>query len=199
MTSDSASIAKDQTKLSRLPFLAAAGMVGGSEPGRLFSGRGEDALAGHTLDHADDLDNGLVLWRRPLADQQDRCFLSRGWLALLVMPVFIISLAQVLGAFIAGDPPFAGLEKTQLARTYAWLASAFFAVGLGYLLMRLARMTSWMHIRRIGAAAAFGILSVITFRAAWMASFINYDLPTELLVYAHAGPASSGCWMTLKR
>ena len=45
-----------------------------------------------------------------------------------------------------------------------------------------------MHIRRIGAAAAFAILSLITFRAAWMASFINYDLPTELLVYAHAAP-----------
>jgi len=116
-------------------------------------------------------------------------FLSRGWLALLLMPAFIISLAQVLGAFIVGDPPFAGLEKAELGRTYAWLASAFLAAGLGYLLMRLARWTTWMHIRRIGAATVFGILSVLTFRAAWMASFINYDLPTELLVYAHAAPA----------
>ncbi len=115
-------------------------------------------------------------------------FLSRGWLALLVTPVFLVCLAQVLGAYIVGDPPFAGLEQAQLRRTYAWLASLFLALGLGYLLMRLARWTSWMHIRRIGAATAFAILSVITFRAAWMASFINYDLPTELLVYAHAAP-----------
>ena len=116
-------------------------------------------------------------------------FVSRGWLALLLMPAFVICLAQVIGAFIAGDPPFAGLERLQLARTYAWLASLFVAVGLGYLLARLAGLTSWIHIRRIGAVAIFSILSVITFRAAWMASFINYDLPTELLVYAHAAPA----------
>ena len=116
-------------------------------------------------------------------------FAARGWLALLLTPAFLICLAQVLGAFIAGDPPFAGLEKAQLGRTYAWLAALFVSVGLGYLLLRLARMTSWMHIRRIGAAAAFSILGVITLRAAWMASFVNYDLPTELLVYAHAGPA----------
>ena len=115
-------------------------------------------------------------------------FLSRGWLALLLMPVFLICVGQVLGAFIAGDPPFAGLQQMQLGRTYAWLASLFVAIGLGYLLMRLARLTTWMHIRRVGAAAAFGILSLFTLRAAWMASFINYDLPTELLVYAHAAP-----------
>ncbi|MYE28009.1 MAG: TIGR03663 family protein, partial [Chloroflexi bacterium] len=116
-------------------------------------------------------------------------FVSRGWLALLLMPAFVICLAQVVGAFIAGDPPFAGLERFQLARAYAWLASLFVAVGLGYLLARLAGQTTWMHIRRVGAVAAFAILSALTFRAAWMASFINYDLPTELLVYAHAAPA----------
>ena len=58
-------------------------------------------------------------------------FRARGWLALLLMPAFIISLAQVLGAAIAGDPPFAGLEQVQLGRTYAWLASLFFTIGLG--------------------------------------------------------------------
>ena len=116
-------------------------------------------------------------------------FLSRGWLALLIMPVFVVCLVQVVGAFIAGDPPFAGLEKAQLERTYEWLASLFVAIGVGYLLFRLASQTRWIHLRRICAAVIFGLLSVVTFRAAWMASFINYDLPTELLVYAHAAPA----------
>lgn len=116
-------------------------------------------------------------------------FAARGWLALLLMPAFLVCLGQVLGAFIAGDPPFAGLEKAQLGRTYAWLASLFVALGLGWVFLRLARQTSPLHIRRLGAAAIFGLLSIITLRAAWTASFINYDLPTELLVYAHASPA----------
>ena len=46
-----------------------------------------------------------------------------------------------------------------------------------------------MHLRRLCAAVIFGLLCILTARAAWMASFINYDLPTELLVYAHAAPA----------
>ncbi len=116
-------------------------------------------------------------------------FLSRGWTALLLSPLFLVSLAQVIGAFIGGDPPFMGLSKLQLERTYEWLASLIVAAGLGYVLLRLARKTSWMHVRRIIAVTIFSLLGVFTFRAAWMASFINYDLPTEFLVYAHAGPS----------
>ena len=116
-------------------------------------------------------------------------FLARGWIALLLAPVFLASLAQVLGAFIAGDPPFAGLATAQLERSYAWLASLIVAAGSGYGLTRLARGAGWLQIRRLLALAAFGLLSLLTLRAAWMASFINYDLPTEFLVYAHAGPA----------
>lgn len=118
-----------------------------------------------------------------------KLFLARGWMALLLLPPFLLSLAQVVGAFIAGDPPFAGLELAQLERTYAWLAALFVSVGLAYVLARLARSTNWLHLRRLCAVAVFALLGVFTFRAAWMASFINYDLPTEFLVYAHAGPA----------
>ena len=116
-------------------------------------------------------------------------FLSRGWITLFMMPIFLICLAQALGAFIIGDPPFVGLSISQLERTYEWLASLLIAISLGYVLIRLARLTSWMHIRRLCAVTIFGLLGLVTARAAWAASFINYDLPTELLVYAHAAPA----------
>ena len=116
-------------------------------------------------------------------------FLARGWIALLVLLPFVLSLTQVLGAFAVGDPPFAGLERAQLERTYAWLAALTVSVVLAYVLVRLARLTNWRHIRRLCAVTVFALLSVVTFRAGWMASFINYDLPTELLVYAHAAPA----------
>ena len=116
-------------------------------------------------------------------------FLSRGWLALLIMPVFLISLAHVIGAYLIGDPPFVGLSQAQLERTYEWLASLLIALILGYLLARIARHAGWIQLRRIVAVAVFGLLSVLTWRAAWMASFVNYDLATEFLVYAHSAPA----------
>ncbi len=116
-------------------------------------------------------------------------FLSRGWIALLLTPLFLISLFRVVGSVIAGDMPFAGLARHQLEQTYEWLAALIIVIALGFVLMRLARFTGWLHIRRILSVALFSLLGVFTLRAAWMASFINYDLPTELLVYAHAGPA----------
>jgi len=178
----------DEDKLGRLPFLlllawwAVLNLVGYSLAGEKMPWLGTHLTTPMIL---------ITAWYfgGVLSRVDTTQFRARGWLALLLMPAFVISLAQVLGAFIAGNPPFAGLEQVQLGRTYAWLASLFLTVGLGYLLLRLARLTSWMHIRRLGAAAVFGILSLLTLRAAWMASFINYDLPTELLVYAHAAPA----------
>ena len=116
-------------------------------------------------------------------------FLARGWIALLLSPIFLVSLAQVIGAVVGGDPPFTGLAKTQLERTYSWLASLIITLAVGYALLRLARQASWILIRRILAVSTVSLLGLLTFRAAWMASFINYDLPTEFLVYAHAGPA----------
>ena len=112
-----------------------------------------------------------------------------GWLALLLLPVFVICAAQTSSAFVIGDAPFAGLSLAQLQRTYQWLAGLMIAIGFGALLWRLARQVSWMHLRRLCALTIFSLLCLLTARAAWMASFINYDLPTELLVYAHSAPA----------
>ena len=105
------------------------------------------------------------------------------------MPVFLISLAHVIGAFVAGNPPFIGLSQAQLKRTYEWLASLLLVIGLAFLLLRIARPVGWIHLRRIVAVAVFGLLSMLTLRTAWFASYVNYDLATEFLVYAHAAPA----------
>jgi len=114
---------------------------------------------------------------------------KRGWMALLVMPLLIVTGTQVIGSFFAGTPPFAGLEQYQLERTYGWIASLILTIGLCFVIYRIAKPINWTHIRRIFAITLFVLLSVITFRSAWLASFINYDLPTEFLVYAHAAPA----------
>jgi len=42
--------------------------------------------------------------------------------------------------------------------------------------------------RRAIALAFFGLLALVTARAAWRAAYINYDNPFEFLVYAHGTP-----------
>lgn len=116
-------------------------------------------------------------------------FLTRGWMLLLVMPLFIITALQVIGAFVAGNPPFAGLLQSQLQQTYAWIGSLLMSVVLGVVIWRIASPVARHHVRQIFAVVVFSLLAFVTFRSAWLASFINYDLPTEFLVYAHAAPA----------
>ena len=180
--------AQDDGKLSRLPFLillawwAILNLVGYSLAGEKMPWLGTHLTAPMIL---------IAAWYfgGVFSRIEKSHFLSRGWIALLIAPIFLISLLRVIGSVIAGDMPFAGLAKHQLEQTYEWLAAMIVALALGYVLLRLARQTSWLHLRRILSVALFSLLSVFTLRAAWMASFINYDLPTELLVYAHAGPA----------
>jgi uncharacterized protein (TIGR03663 family) len=116
-------------------------------------------------------------------------FRQGGWLYLVLLPLLLVTLFQVIMPFIFGQGPFAGLQQAQLAQSGQWLAvvavSGFLVLGIYQLVGR----TGWRHLRGMFAVAVFSFLSLLTVRSALMASFINYDLATEYLVYAHAAPA----------
>ncbi|MCI0352842.1 MAG: hypothetical protein L0Z53_25760, partial [Acidobacteriales bacterium] len=115
-------------------------------------------------------------------------FLHRGWLYLLLIPLMFVALFRFFGPLLFGQV-FSGLTRGQLSQTYEWLV-AVAGIGLiGYGIYWVIQQTGWVHFRRMLGVGAFITLSLVTFRSAWMASFINYDLATEYLVYAHAAPA----------
>jgi predicted membrane-bound mannosyltransferase len=116
-----------------------------------------------------------------------REFLRRGWVQVLLIVVIIIAGLRVVGPFLMGDAPFSGLGVSQLRATNNWLLALAGLVIASILLVRLS--TSWAAMRRLIGVALFGFLAFLTARSAWMASFINYDYPTEYLVYAHSAPA----------
>ncbi len=116
-------------------------------------------------------------------------FRRAGWVYVVLIPLFVTGFIQVILPFIVGRPPFAGLEQAQLARTGNWLAVVVLSGTVLAILWRFVRVTGWAHFRHMLAVGVFALLAVLTFRSAWMASFINYDLATEFLVYAHAAPA----------
>lgn len=111
------------------------------------------------------------------------------WLYLLLFPVLFVALAQVLAPVLVG-PGIGGLEQAQLARTYQWIAGVLIAITMIYVLYRVVARTGWAQFRLMLGVATFATLAFITLRSAWMASFINYDLATEYLVYAHGAPAN---------
>lgn len=116
-------------------------------------------------------------------------FFRRGWVFLLLWPLLLIVLFQVAEPFLMGDLPFGGLTQPEQQALFEWLAFAGLAVLVAFAIFQLARTTGWRHLRKAFGISVFLLLAVLTFRSAWMAAFVNYDLPTEFLVYAHSATA----------
>lgn len=126
-----------------------------------------------------------------IIDQVDlKKLAERGWLYLMLLPFLIVALFQVIAPLLGGQPPFTGTQQIELRWTYNWLAALFTVAVIGVIVVRLAAYTGWRQLRQGIAIVTFAILSMLTFRAAWMAAYINYDLATEYLVYAHGAPAN---------
>ena len=114
-----------------------------------------------------------------------------GWVLMAVLvPVFMIALVQLgLPYFTGTDKPFQGDTQFELESTGQWLAALFGVLVTGYFVVRTALATGYGQSVRLVFTSLVLMLVFITARHAWMASFLNYDYPTELLVYAHSGPA----------
>lgn len=125
-------------------------------------------------------------------------FRAAGWPLLVLVPFFVVTFGRVISPLLSGRYPFQGVSKLELERTMVWLAAVLVAGGTGYVIARIWRRIGWRQVGRIAVTAAGVLLLVLTFRAGIMASFINYDLATEFLVYAHAGPAHRTVFDTME-
>jgi len=121
---------------------------------------------------------------------------KRGWLTVLLLVLFLSGLGGTLAALFGRTPPFQGQELDQLQATSRFLLSLIVSLLSGWGLSRL--LSTWRggQILRVGMLAVFAFLALLTARAAAMAAYINYDDPTELLVYAHS---ASGPKQALER
>lgn len=115
-------------------------------------------------------------------------FRQRGWLFLLLLPLLFVAIFQAIAPFLVGESPFTDLTQDNLAQLGQWLGVLAVIGFVVWLLVLVAQRTGWRHLRSMVGVAAFVGLSILTFRTAWTASFINYDYATEYLVYAHGAP-----------
>jgi predicted membrane-bound mannosyltransferase/DNA-binding beta-propeller fold protein YncE len=110
----------------------------------------------------------------------------RGLLAVLLLPVFVAASAGFILSLVGKPAPFSGSTIEQLNATSNFLmglvGTAASAVGLYYLL------STWKgkDIARLVLLAVFAFMGILTARTAFTAAYINYDLGSEFLVYAHA-------------
>ncbi len=113
---------------------------------------------------------------------------KRGVVVVLLMAIFLLSLASVIGTLLGPNPPFQGKELNQLQASSTFLTSLLVAIASGYGLFRLTKSWDIPQIMRLFTLTIFLALALLTARASYRAAFINYDYATEFLVYAHSAP-----------
>ncbi len=109
----------------------------------------------------------------------------RAWLVALLLPVTVVALSAALGSLVGTNPPFQGSELQQLQSTGVFISGALVAIIGGVALYGLGAQLGFNHVLRLAVLSVFALLALLTARAAFVASYINYDSANEFLVYAH--------------
>lgn len=100
-----------------------------------------------------------------------------------VTPALIFALLALFGATPSIDRSLSAIA----AATQRVLALILIA-GLGYLIWRWGEAMRWRSALRLLFVGLTALLLVLTIRFSYMLTYINFDMATEYLVYAHASP-----------
>ena len=122
---------------------------------------------------------GRLLWRIDWQKAQAQRDL---WL-IGASPALIVTLVQVLRSTPNGERSLA-----ELGVATQWILGLIILAGLLYLCWRGMQRIGWRSGLRLMATGLVALLFLLTVRFSYMLNYINYDMATEYLVYAHGGP-----------
>ena len=108
---------------------------------------------------------------------------TQGWWLLALLPALLFLLVT-----LAGSIPGAGRDVDALSRTVRFLLALGLTGGILYYIYFAFLRSGWQLTLRLTAVAAFTILFLLTVRFSYLLTYVNYDMATEYLVYAHASP-----------
>jgi uncharacterized protein (TIGR03663 family) len=84
--------------------------------------------------------------------------------------------------------PFQGRDVQSLSQTMRFVMASLALAGLLYWGWTRINRGGWSSAWRLMMVGLSGVLLLLTVRFAYMLTYVNYDMATEYLVYAHAGP-----------
>lgn len=116
-------------------------------------------------------------------------FWKQSWALIILIPVLIIGVVNIVGPTFLGNGPFGGLTRDDQLRTFGWMGAIVVAGIVLYAIYRVWKQIRTDQLIRVAIVGAFVLLGILTARIALMAAFINYDLATEFMVYAHSAPS----------
>ncbi len=108
---------------------------------------------------------------------------AQGWWLPALLPALLFALVTLFGSV-----PGAGRDIDSLSRTVRFILALVVSGGLAYLIQLAIQRVGWRLTLRLSAVTALAILFLLTVRFSYLLTYINYDMATEYLVYAHAAP-----------
>jgi uncharacterized protein (TIGR03663 family) len=112
---------------------------------------------------------------------------KRGFLLMGLLLLFVLSVLRALAISLGQIPPFQGSEIEQLKATTSFITALIFAVGTGVAIPFVGRDWTFSSVGKLAALIIVALLMIVTVRTSARAAYVNYDYPTEYLVYAHMG------------
>lgn len=104
------------------------------------------------------------------------------WLVAL-MPALLFA-----AAYVATRNPFSGRTSADASETVQWVLGLIVLAGLVYLTAHWAGSVGWGAATRLLGVGFVAVLFLFTIRFSVMLNYINFDMATEYLVYAHGSP-----------
>ncbi len=113
---------------------------------------------------------------------------KKGLLVVALLFVFVPALLSAIRSLLGDTPPFVGKSLEELAATSEFIISFLMMIASAVGIFYLSKDWSPRLVRRGLEFVFLALLTVLTARAAFTASYINYDTAKEYLVYAHCAP-----------
>jgi uncharacterized protein (TIGR03663 family) len=115
---------------------------------------------------------------------------GKTWLIIGLTALTLIAFGRALGYLLGPTPIFQGAQLEQLRVTLGLLTSLGFGIGSLAALILTAKGRSEPSPGRLAGAIVLAGLLILTVRASFRASYVNYDNATEFMVYAHSATGS---------
>lgn len=112
----------------------------------------------------------------------------RGDLLIVMILVSLASLISAIKVIFGSEPLIWVGDLSQLNNSLSLLFSVLVFIVSSWVIGVLVKKWTFAQIGHLSLLIFFVLVSILTVRTAIRAAYINYDYPTEYLVYAHSGP-----------
>ncbi len=108
---------------------------------------------------------------------------THGWWVFALLPALLFIVSTLFRSF-----PEGGRELDALAQTTRFIPVLVASVAVIALVVVAFVRYGWRQILRLTAVVMAALLFLLTIRFSYLLTYLNYDMATEYLVYAHASP-----------